>query len=186
MDDHATASSSEPCASHLDASAPSGLRTIVIDYHGTLTADIDAPAHGEAPVTARAASAIRELAAEYRLVLASNTRPDEHRVQVLEQAGIREHFAALVLSHLLDTRKPEPAFFEHVQLTARCPPEQILYVGDHMAHDVIPAARHGMHTALIRRRGPRPGDQQRLPAGGRILTHFGDVPALARELACAS
>ncbi|NUR87585.1 MAG: HAD family hydrolase [Nonomuraea sp.] len=49
--------------------------------------------------------------------------------------------------------KPEPAFFAKVAAVAGRDPGEILYVGDRVDNDVLPAAAAGMRTALIRR-GP--------------------------------
>jgi HAD superfamily hydrolase (TIGR01549 family) len=49
--------------------------------------------------------------------------------------------------------KPAPAFFAKVAAVAGRPPAEILYVGDRLDNDVLPAAEAGMRTALLRR-GP--------------------------------
>jgi HAD superfamily hydrolase (TIGR01549 family) len=49
--------------------------------------------------------------------------------------------------------KPSAGFFDRVVVEARCPADQILYVGDRLDNDVRPAQGAGMATALIRR-GP--------------------------------
>jgi HAD superfamily hydrolase (TIGR01549 family) len=49
--------------------------------------------------------------------------------------------------------KPDPEFFVRVAEAVPFAPGEILYVGDRMDNDVLPAARAGMLTALIRR-GP--------------------------------
>ncbi|GAA3536407.1 hypothetical protein GCM10022419_015170 [Nonomuraea rosea] len=49
--------------------------------------------------------------------------------------------------------KPEPGFFAKVAAVAGHPPAEILYVGDRLDNDVLPAAAAGMRTALLRR-GP--------------------------------
>lgn len=49
--------------------------------------------------------------------------------------------------------KPEPAFFARLVELAGVPPQQIVYVGDHPANDVGPAAGAGLRTAHLRR-GP--------------------------------
>ena len=49
--------------------------------------------------------------------------------------------------------KPAPEFFAQVARAARVQPHEILYVGDRLDNDVVPAAAAGMRTALLRR-GP--------------------------------
>ncbi|NGO69391.1 HAD family hydrolase [Streptomyces boncukensis] len=49
--------------------------------------------------------------------------------------------------------KPEPAFFERLLKTTGSLPSATLYVGDHPANDIAPAAHAGLRTCLIRR-GP--------------------------------
>ncbi|MEU3192778.1 MULTISPECIES: HAD family hydrolase [unclassified Streptomyces] len=49
--------------------------------------------------------------------------------------------------------KPAAAFFERVLATAGSEPAATLYVGDHPANDVAPAAHAGLRTCLLRR-GP--------------------------------
>ncbi|WP_036527726.1 HAD family hydrolase [Nocardia sp. CNY236] len=50
-------------------------------------------------------------------------------------------------------QKPDPRFFEKVTESARCPMEEIVYVGDRIDNDVAPAKAVGMRTAYVRR-GP--------------------------------
>ncbi|MFI6322039.1 HAD family hydrolase [Nonomuraea sp. NPDC050556] len=49
--------------------------------------------------------------------------------------------------------KPAPEFFAKVAAVAGRAPEEILYVGDRLDNDILPANRAGMRTALLRR-GP--------------------------------
>ncbi|MEW9549557.1 HAD family hydrolase [Nonomuraea sp. NPDC050783] len=49
--------------------------------------------------------------------------------------------------------KPQPEFFAKVAAVAGREPGEILYVGDRLDNDVLPAGRAGMRTALVRR-GP--------------------------------
>lgn len=65
--------------------------------------------------------------------------------------------------------KPDPAFFDHVIAAAPCPAERILYVGDRLDNDILPAAARGLHTALIRR-GPWGVIQQRDPDAEHVPT----------------
>jgi HAD superfamily hydrolase (TIGR01509 family) len=49
--------------------------------------------------------------------------------------------------------KPSPAFFARVAEESGVRPDQILYVGDRLDNDVLPARAAGMRTAFLRR-GP--------------------------------
>ncbi|MDA8371952.1 MAG: HAD family hydrolase [Nocardiopsaceae bacterium] len=58
---------------------------------------------------------------------------------------------AIHVSEAWGTAKPDPAFFVHVLEAAGRAPEEILYVGDRVDNDVIPAKEAGMRAALLRR-----------------------------------
>ncbi|GAA1769797.1 hypothetical protein GCM10009834_29880 [Streptomonospora arabica] len=47
--------------------------------------------------------------------------------------------------------KPDPAFFARVVDAAGATPAEILYVGDRLDNDVLPAKRAGLRAALLRR-----------------------------------
>ncbi|MFJ9771258.1 HAD family hydrolase [Kitasatospora sp. NPDC101157] len=76
--------------------------------------------------------------------------------------------------------KPDPAFFERVAEATPAAPGEILYVGDRLDNDVLPAARAGMRTALIRR-GPWGWIQQHDPATAEAtfrIDSLGELPEL--------
>jgi HAD superfamily hydrolase (TIGR01549 family) len=60
---------------------------------------------------------------------------------------------AILISANLGAEKPAPEFFAAVVAAAGCAPGEIVYVGDRLDNDVLPARRAGMRTALLRR-GP--------------------------------
>ncbi len=62
--------------------------------------------------------------------------------------------------------KPDPGFFEKVAEVVPAEPGEILYVGDRLDNDVLPALSAGMRTALIRR-GPWGWIQQHDAAADR-------------------
>ncbi len=49
--------------------------------------------------------------------------------------------------------KPDPRFFARVIDMAPGKPEEIVYVGDHRDHDIVPAKAVGLRAVLVRR-GP--------------------------------
>ncbi|GLW07817.1 hypothetical protein Misp01_29470 [Microtetraspora sp. NBRC 13810] len=92
-------------------------------------------------------AALRE--AGYQLIVAGNQPP--------QAAGALKAMAlpvdAIHTSAEWEVEKPEPAFFAKVAAVAGREPAEILYVGDRLDNDVLPAGRAGMRTALLRR-GP--------------------------------
>jgi FMN phosphatase YigB (HAD superfamily) len=71
--------------------------------------------------------------------------------QMLRSTGLEADFVAS--SALWGVAKPDPAFFTRLISEAGVPAECILYVGDRLDNDVLPARAAGMRTAFIRR-GP--------------------------------
>lgn len=71
--------------------------------------------------------------------------------QVLAAAGLEADFVAS--SAAWGVAKPDPAFFARLIVEAHVPAESILYVGDRLDNDVLPARAAGMRTVFIRR-GP--------------------------------
>lgn len=65
--------------------------------------------------------------------------------------------------------KPDPRFFERIVAHTGYEPEEVLYVGDRLDHDVIPAAAVGLRTALLAR-GPWGVIHQHHPNAHRLPT----------------
>lgn len=77
--------------------------------------------------------------------------------------------------------KPDPAFFREVIRAAPCDPGEIVYVGDRLDNDLVPAKAAGMRTAFIRR-GPWGYIQERHPdlpaAADWRITTLAELPPL--------
>jgi HAD superfamily hydrolase (TIGR01549 family) len=83
--------------------------------------------------------------------------------------------------------KPDPTFFERVAEVVPAEPGEILYVGDRLDNDVLPARAAGMQTALIRR-GPWGWIQQHDPAAGQAtfrIDSLTELPELIAKLNAA-
>ncbi|MDX6743783.1 HAD family hydrolase [Actinocorallia sp. A-T 12471] len=65
--------------------------------------------------------------------------------------GLESDIAAM--SAEWGVEKPSPAFFTRLCEEASLPASEILYVGDRVDNDVVPAAAHGLQTAFLLR-GP--------------------------------
>jgi FMN phosphatase YigB (HAD superfamily) len=108
-------------------------------------------------------------------------------------AILRELFAAdvdlIATSDDWCAAKPESAFFRRLAAAAPVTPPEILYVGDRLDNDVLPALAAGMRAALIRR-GPWGWIQRHDPAARRAtfridsLDELGDLVAAFTAGAC--
>ncbi|MEE1781642.1 HAD family hydrolase [Streptomyces sp. SP17BM10] len=78
--------------------------------------------------------------------------------------------------------KPDLAFFERVAEVVPAAVGEILYVGDRLDNDVLPAARAGMKTALIRR-GPWGWIQQHAPAAEQATFRIDSLAELPELIA---
>ncbi len=114
-----------------------------------------------------------------RVVIAGNQ--PAARTQQLRALELPCH--ALAMSDDLGHDKPDPAFFDAVlALAGASDPGQVLYVGDRVDNDVLPAAAAGLHTCWLRR-GPW-GVLQDLPDGTEadlVLDGLGELPLLLAE-----
>ncbi|MEO3800408.1 HAD family hydrolase [Nonomuraea sp. B1E8] len=77
--------------------------------------------------------------------------------------------------------KPEPGFFAKVAAVAGREPAEILYVGDRLDNDVLPARAAGMRTALLKR-GPWGYLHAERPEAGAADVIAGDLHALLPAL----
>jgi HAD superfamily hydrolase (TIGR01662 family) len=85
----------------------------------------------------------------YRVGIAGNQPAAAE--QALERLGLGVDFIASSTSWGVE--KPDPEFFVRVAAAADCPAGRIVYVGDRVDNDVLPARAAGMLTVFLRR-GP--------------------------------
>ena len=64
---------------------------------------------------------------------------------------LRPHVDFVGSSERWGVEKPDPGFFAHVMEEAGAPPAEILYVGDRVDNDVVPARAVGLRAIRIRR-----------------------------------
>lgn len=64
---------------------------------------------------------------------------------------LRAHVDFVGSSERWGVEKPDPGFFAHVVEAAGVPAEEIVYVGDRVDKDVLPALGSGLHAIRIRR-----------------------------------
>lgn len=120
---------------------------------------------------------LEELAQQGVTVVLAGNQPAVRRRQ-LEALGLP--CDAVRTSQELGCAKPDPAFFDAVlELTGVEDPGQVLYVGDRVDNDVVPAAARGLRTCWLRR-GPF-GLLQDLPdevVADLTLEGLGELPTV--------
>ena len=84
-----------------------------------------------------------------RIVIAGN-QPGQAR-GALERMDLGAD--QILVSADLGIEKPSPAFFEKISVAVDAKPGEIMYVGDRLDNDVLPAKASGLRAVLIRR-GP--------------------------------
>jgi HAD superfamily hydrolase (TIGR01549 family) len=87
---------------------------------------------------------------------------------------------AILVSAEVGVEKPSPGFFEKVSEAVGVKACDILYVGDRVDNDVLPAKASGMQTALIRR-GPWGYLQAEWPQAAQadaIIDSLSEIPDL--------
>jgi FMN phosphatase YigB (HAD superfamily) len=72
-------------------------------------------------------------------------------MHAVHEAFLRPHVDFVGSSERWGVRKPEPGFFAHVVEEAGAPAGEIVYVGDRVDNDVLPALAAGLQAIRIRR-----------------------------------
>jgi putative hydrolase of the HAD superfamily len=76
---------------------------------------------------------------------------DERLVRVMRDQSVMPFVRFVLPSSTLGYRKPSRYFFDRVRETAGCPVEELLYVGDDWAHDVLAARNAGLPALHVNR-----------------------------------
>jgi putative hydrolase of the HAD superfamily len=121
---------------------PPGLDVALIDAHRReLAKAANFPAHHR-PLLER-------LARRHRLAVVSNFDYTPTALAILDAAGVRELFAAIVVSDEVGWRKPRADIFEEAIRRTGGEPRRTLFVGDRADIDVAGAHGMGMDSAWI-------------------------------------
>jgi len=124
------------------ATLPAGLDTALIEAHRReLTKAAEFPAH-HGPLLER-------LARTHRLAVVSNFDYTPTALGILEAAGVRDLFAAVVVSDEVGWRKPHPDIFAAALQRTGAEPGRTLFVGDRVDIDVVGAHWAGMDAAWL-------------------------------------
>ena len=90
-------------------------------------------------------SGLERLKPRFRLFTASNGNAD------LERIGLAHYFERSLNARQVGALKPDPVLFHKVIEGTDLQPQQVVYVGDDPALDVVGARAAGMHAVWINR-----------------------------------
>ena len=125
------------------------------------------------------AAVLAQLRARVRLAVCSNFTHSQTALAVLEEAGLRWHFDAVVVSDAVGFRKPRPEIFRATLGALGVAPEEVLHVGDNLSADIAGAAALGLRTAWITRRVPKAAELLAKHAGPRPDHVVADLAEIA-------
>ena len=95
------------------------------------------------------------LTQRFHVSLLTNGAPSMQRAKV-RAAGLQEYFRDIFVGGEFDQGKPAPFIFSAALSAANCRPEEAVYIGDSLLHDVVGARKSGLHSVwLNRRRRPK-------------------------------
>ena len=89
-----------------------------------------------------------QLRSRYRLAVVSDAQ-SAYAVPELRAVGIRDYFNPIIVSGDYGYRKPDPRLFQKALATLEIRPEQALYLGNDLYHDILGAQQVGMKAILV-------------------------------------
>jgi putative hydrolase of the HAD superfamily len=87
---------------------------------------------------------------------------------------------AVFISDQVGISKPNPKLYSLALRRLGLEPEQVMYVGDNLAHDIAPPSSLGIHTVWSRR-AAKDGQDPELIRPDHIIDDFGELEALLRD-----
>ena len=97
----------------------------------------------------------------------------------LGQLGILDFFAIKLYSYEFDFRKPDPRIFEAAAQRVGHNFSNIVFVGDRIDKDIIPAIKLGMHVVM---KTAYTNEGKQTPAGVWKIDHLSELPALIQKI----
>ncbi|MFQ5512906.1 MAG: HAD family hydrolase [Myxococcota bacterium] len=139
-----------------------------------------------AEVRPQHAELLEELHADSRLGVCSNFSHAATAESLLDEAGLRSHLDAVVISEQVGFRKPRPEIFRAALERLGARPETAVHVGDSLSADIAGAGALGITTVWLTRRVPEP--QRRIaeytgPPPAHVIADLAELPDVLRSCA---
>lgn len=93
-----------------------------------------------------------EVGRTFHTSLLTNGAPAMQRAKV-QASGLAGYFRDVFVGGEFSQGKPAPFIFTAALDAAGCRPDEAVYVGDSLLHDVVGARRSGLHSVWLNRRG---------------------------------
>jgi len=125
-----------------------------------------------------------QLRGRVALGVCSNFSHSQTALAILEDAGLRWHFDAILVSDATGWRKPRREIFDATCALLGVPPEETLHVGDHLRLDVAGGGAAGLQTAWLVRRIADPHTALGAhtgPAPTHVIQDLAEVPGLVER-----
>lgn len=91
---------------------------------------------------------LEQLRSQYRLAVVSDAQ-SAYGIPELRAVGLRDYFHPVILSGDYGYRKPDPRLFQKALNELEVQPEQALYIGNDLYHDIWGAQEVGMKAVLV-------------------------------------
>lgn len=129
---------------------------------------------------------LEQLRGKVKLAVCSNFSHSQTALRILEDAGLRWHFDAVLVSDATGYRKPRREIFDATCAVLGVAPAETLHVGDHLKLDVGGGTAAGLRTAWLVRRIADPEaalSAHTGPAPSHVIRDLAEVPGLVTALA---
>jgi putative hydrolase of the HAD superfamily len=97
----------------------------------------------------------------------------------LEQLGILDFFEVRIYSYRFSFRKPDTRMFSMAADKISVAMQNILFVGDRIEKDIIPALKLGMHPVL---KAAYYNEGRLIPPGARKISQLSELPGIIEEI----
>lgn len=91
---------------------------------------------------------LNQLRSRYRMAVVSDAQ-SAYAVSELQGVGLLNYFNPVIVSGDYGYRKPDPRLFQKALATLEVRPEQALYLGNDLYHDILGAQQVGMKAILV-------------------------------------
>jgi putative hydrolase of the HAD superfamily len=116
---------------------------------------------------------LKQLRPQYRMAIVSDAQ-SAYAVPELSDVGLRDYFDPIIVSGDYGYRKPDPRLFQKALDSLQVRPEQALFLGNDLFHDILGAQQVGMKAIMISYSSNISSTSSILP--DYMITQFAQLP----------